>query len=280
MDAFAYACSTIPKDVADITPQWEPYVPQWYLDAKKPSSSPAPTSTTGGTNNSHTDLSEGAIAGISVAAVAAAIILGLIGLVIWRKDQKLKRKSKEVAQMADAMQPGGVQQRIDQLRYGGASSSEGEETRPGGGPQKKYYAHEGPSSNRHENASYQDQNLQPAPLFHLPSPHSRPEREYDAKTPYHRDSLDTPDPYAQPHPQTASPPQHYQPYPYERNASINRRVSQRSISDSLGTTTVTTSPVQQYSVEHGTRSSSNKERARLRERPPLYDEHGKKVVWG
>lgn len=268
MDAFAYACTKANKTLVDITTQWERYVPQWYLDSQSSSTTTAaagPTGATIVTNNSHNDLSDGAIAGISVAAIAAAVLLAICGLVFWRKDQKLKRKSREVAQMADAMQPGGVQQRIDQLRYGSSSDEDIRSEPVSKDHEHEYYAHVATSRDGHE-----------------------PQRGYVSSLPrFNLRTGGTPYPYANgaatPYPHgTAeflqSPRTAYQLYPYERN--VGRRVSHRSAmtgcasTDSMGTTAVTSSPLRRYSVDHDAGFDA------ARPRVPVYDEHGGKVTYG
>ncbi|KAH7392315.1 hypothetical protein DE146DRAFT_634467 [Phaeosphaeria sp. MPI-PUGE-AT-0046c] len=259
MNAFAYACNMVNKTLFDITPQWERYIPQWYLDSLPSTTTAAayPTSATIVTNNPHTDISEGGIAGISVAAITAAVLLAICGLIFWRKDQKLKRKSREVAQMADAMQPRGVQQRIDQLTYG---SSSDEDVRPEplqNNDKHEIYAHVGKSRDGNGEGG-QHGCLQSLPLFNLRT----------SSTPYPHGTAEL----------LQSPQITHQPYPYER--SIGRRVSHRSAmagrtsTDNMGTTAVTSSPVERYPVEHDVGNDTARSRA------PVYDEHGGKVTWG
>jgi hypothetical protein len=126
MESFAYACYQDSLLLADINDQWRPYIPSWY--PMKASSSP--NSTAGGPSSTATiitgapttSLSEGAIAGIAVGGLAAVILMAICGFCFWRSNKKLKRKSREVAHMADALQQGGVAQRIDELGRPGYES--------------------------------------------------------------------------------------------------------------------------------------------------------------
>jgi hypothetical protein len=127
MDVFAYACYEANKTLVDINDQWRPYIPTWYpmpTGTTTGSSSPtvgASTAATVITGLPTTFLSEGSIAGITVGAIGAVTIMAICGFFFWRNKKKLKRKSREVAQMADALQQDGVQRRIDELRYHSSS---------------------------------------------------------------------------------------------------------------------------------------------------------------
>jgi hypothetical protein len=153
MDAFAYACYKTNKTFADINDQWRPYIPTWYpIPTNTPTGSSSPTNRASTTATVLTSaptatLSEGAIAGIAVGSLGALIIMAVCGFFLWRAKKKLERKSREVAQMADALQQDGVQRRIDELRYGSEShdslSTAGVAKRPG---QQGVYGHYTPAS--------------------------------------------------------------------------------------------------------------------------------------
>jgi hypothetical protein len=122
MDAFAYACVSVNKPLVDINDQWKPYIPVWYLN--RPTSN-TPTSTATTVSNTATainsdvtsHISKGTVSGIAVAGVLAFGAMITCGVSYWRGRKKLKRKSKETAEIADALQVNGITQRIDQLNY-------------------------------------------------------------------------------------------------------------------------------------------------------------------
>jgi hypothetical protein len=128
MDAFAYACVKIHRPLVDINDQWKPYIPAWYLNRPLyPSSSltiPSPTVIVASTTVTiiagaiTSPLSKSAVVGVVIGSIVAFGAMSLCGIFYWRSRKKLKRKSREVAQMADALQQDGFTRRIDQLRYG------------------------------------------------------------------------------------------------------------------------------------------------------------------
>jgi hypothetical protein len=262
MDAFVYACYEANKTLADINDQWRPYIPTWYpISTKTPSGNPSPTtsaSTTATiiTGAPTTTLSEGAIAGIAVGAIGAVIIMAICGFFFWRAKKKLKRKSREVAQMADALQHDGVQRRIDELRYG----SESHDSLSAVGVAKSTPGHQGvygqynPAS--HGEGEYISTVPPPPPPPHMRGPRDRV------------NSLGTTA-------ITGAPNDIYvHPAEYEQGVGgyrAERRTDTHASQDSLGTTAVTTSPVQRYS--HDADGNGN------RSRPATYDEYGHKITY-
>jgi hypothetical protein len=130
MDSFAYACVAVNKPIVDIDDLWKPFVPAWYLNrptTSLPSSTATPglNSSTVAASNTPTvtsvsessHLSEGAVAGVVVGGVLAFSAMAVCSTFYWRARKKLKRKSKENAEIADALQNNGFTRRIDQLNY-------------------------------------------------------------------------------------------------------------------------------------------------------------------
>jgi hypothetical protein len=135
MDAFAYACYKDNNLLIDMNDQWRPYVPNWYPMSSSfvtPTGTAAPSAAaTIITGTPKPALSEGAIAGIVVGSLAAVTLMAICGVCLWSSNKKLKRKSREVAHMADALQQGGVAQRIDELGRPGYDSPPEELVRSG-----------------------------------------------------------------------------------------------------------------------------------------------------
>jgi hypothetical protein len=135
MDAFAYACVKVNKPLVDINDQWKPYIPAWYLNRPlnpSPSSTiPSPTAVVASStatviaNGITSNLSNGAVVGVVISSIVAFGAMSLCGIFYWRSRKKLKRKSREVAQMADALRQDGFTRRIDQLRYGQSDANLG-----------------------------------------------------------------------------------------------------------------------------------------------------------
>lgn len=63
-------------------------------------------------------LSEGVIAGIVVGSLAALAIFFSLSCWAWRNHKKAKRKSRENATLADAINPKGFAARIDEIKHG------------------------------------------------------------------------------------------------------------------------------------------------------------------
>jgi hypothetical protein len=135
MDAFAYACVKVNKSLIEINDQWKPYIPAWYLNRPlnpSPSSTiPSPTVIVASSTATiiageiASQLSKSAVIGVVVGSIVAFGAMSLCGIFYWRSRKKLKRKSREVAQMADALQQDGFTRRIDQLRYGQSDANLG-----------------------------------------------------------------------------------------------------------------------------------------------------------
>lgn len=70
-------------------------------------------------------LSESSIGGIAVGVSIAFALLLFLGWYSWRERRKATRKSRENAQLADALQRDGVQARIDELIYGAGGAAGG-----------------------------------------------------------------------------------------------------------------------------------------------------------
>jgi hypothetical protein len=135
MDAFAYACVKVNKSLIEINDQWKPYIPAWYLNRPlnlSPSSSiSSPTvivvssTATIIAGEFTSQLSKSAVVGVVVGSIVAFGAMSLCGIFYWRSRKQLKRKSREVAQMADALQQDGFTRRIDQLRHGQSDANLG-----------------------------------------------------------------------------------------------------------------------------------------------------------
>jgi hypothetical protein len=262
MDAFAYACYEVNKTLVDINDQWRPYIPTWYpISTKTPNSNPSPTTSTSTTATiiagaPTTTLSEGAIAGIAVGALGAVIIMAICGFFFWRAKKKLKRKSREVAQMADALQQDGVQRRIDELRYG----SESHNSSSAVGVAKSTPVHQDVYGHYNSASDGEGEYISTVPP--PPPPMRGPRSRHNSLgTTAVGTSLPT-DAYTHP----AEYEQGSGGYRAER-----RTDTLRASQDSLGTTAVTTSPVQRYS--HDTDGNGN------RSRLPMYDEYGHKITY-
>jgi hypothetical protein len=280
LGAFAKACTDVNRPLIDISERWKPYVPSWYGNSSTISIRPVTTAVTStaaaaAVNNSKPALRGGAIAGIAIGSLAAIALFLSLSCWAWRNHKKAKRNESEKATLADAMHPDGVQARIDEIKYGTSTSS----------PMALSFSDRTKSP------------LQPAPLFSHPDAcgnviqrtseerygplRSRNgavlESNYDPTTPMEEHYMPAPlnlrIPKSQDFLGTAAV-QHdahatYKPTSLDRSVGVGRssshRLRPRNSQDSMGTTAVTTSPVQRYSFDPYGRAE--------------YDEFGQKITY-
>jgi hypothetical protein len=272
MDSFAYACYKDNDLLIEMNEQWQPYIPSWY----PMSSSPATPTDTGAPSITATivtsaptlTLSEGAIASIAVSGLAAAIFMAICGFCFWRSNKKLKRKSREVAHMADALQQGGVAQRIDELGRPGYDLP-----LPPSPARNDSYSHYSPAKS--------DEELTPSPLRVRKASGGCVMSEYT--TPVSRESYD-PNGFHTP----KSPPEHQ--YNLDRRRSdLHGSLASfgtTAVRSHMGTTAVTSSPPLQYS--HSSDDMPQRPRYSYspndapafddRDRVVEYDLHGRKIT--
>jgi hypothetical protein len=241
MDSFAYACVTVNKPIADINDLWKPFVPAWYL-ARATSSVPTSVSSSAAIATTNTPplasvassshLSEGAIAGVAVGGVLAFGAMAICGIFYWRARKKLKRKSKENAQIADALQDNGFTRRIDQLNYGIPSDVSVE------APAAQHDAYGHDMYGQYKPQALAQRYSASSVLVSAPAPdanirHSRSSHSMDTTA-----VAFSPDPYGYYKPSGMPEPDRY-PSNHSRS---------RSSPDSQGVRAVTTSPLQRFSV--------------------------------
>jgi hypothetical protein len=218
--------------------QWRPYIPSWYplsSSSATPNSTAGPSATATIIAGAPTPaLSEGAIAGIAVGGLAVVVLMAICGFCFWRSNKKLKRKSREVAHMADALQQGGVAQRIDELSRPGYDSSPEDIVRSRSG----YDSPLPPSLVRNDSYSHYspaktNEELTPSPLRVRKASGEYTMPEYT--TPVARESHD--------------PNGFYTPksVPEPSYGLVRRRSDLHGSIASLGTTAVTSSPHLRYS---------------------------------
>jgi hypothetical protein len=243
MDSFAYACVTVNKPINDVDDLWKPFVPAWYLaratssGASHVSLSTAITATNPPTIapvTSKSHLTEGAVTGVAVGGVLAFGAMAICGIFYWRAREKLKRKSKENAEIADALQDNGFTRRIDQLNYGISSDVSVV------APIVQYDAY-GHDAHGHLKPQV------PTHLYNLaPVPKPAPAPAANIRRSRSSHNMDTaavgssPDPYGGHYKSSAMP----EPVQNPSNHSHSR-----SSPDSLGTTAVTTTALQRYSID-------------------------------
>jgi hypothetical protein len=272
MDSFAYACYKDNNLLIEMNEQWQPYIPSWY----PMSSSPATPTGTGAPSTTTTiitsapapTLSEGAIAGIAVGGLAALIFMAICGFCFWRSNKKLKRKSREVAHMADALQQRGVAQRIDELGRPGYDLQ-----LPRSPVRNASYSHYSPAKS--------DEELTPSPLRVCKASGGCVMSEY--ATPVARESYD-PNGFYTP----KSPPEHQ--YNLDRRRSDLHgslaSLGTTAVQSHMGTTVVTSSPPLRHShspddMPQRPRYSYSPGNARAfddRDRVIEYDLHGRKIT--
>jgi hypothetical protein len=301
MGAFANACMEVKNPLIDVVDQWKPYVPSWYHD---PQSATSTTSAAPSTNTTsaaavptdkpsgyHTTI--GVIAGIVIGAVVIAGLLGMCGWFAWSNQKKVKQKDREKAQLADAMNPNGVTRRIDELTWGPPSHEE---------LNRSAFSKSSPIQPRIESHYDVYGNYLPrvSEEHHkpvIPGPRYDPngsEGHYDNPTankehyvpgppiraPPSQASLGTTAVFPIPHSYGAYKPsspdcgiaRQRSPYDYGIGMRPSRRSDSRISDDSMGTTTVTASPVQSYSMEP-------LQTQPLHVRKPSYDENGRKITY-
>lgn len=239
--------------VHDITDAWKELLPDWYkqkhpnvtepttVPSETPSGSPSETPSET-PRETHHPLSAGMIAGISIGVIVVAVFLALIGYKLRSNAQKLKRRTKELAEANDAKHPDGVTQRQNQLLFGPPSHESLNPAAPANSPiQNPYIQYSHPTNEEHYPPS--------PPLFGLRD-QAIPEI-------------------------TPAPQQTYQAYPYERGVARHpsQRSARRTSHESLGTTAVASSHMQRYSYEPGPSLDAGRPKA------PVYDEHGQKVLY-
>jgi FtsZ-interacting cell division protein ZipA len=302
MSAFANACMEVKKPLSNVVDQWKPYVPAWYRD---PGSTPSVTTGVPSTNATSAAAipaaktpgyhpTTGMIAGIAVGAVAIAGLLCMCGWFARRNQKKAKRKDREKAHLADAMNPNGVTRRIDELTWGPPShenvnSSATTKSNSVWKPEPYYDAYGNYLPRMSEERS--SNTIVPGPRSNLDDPtgpYNSPtanEEHYipgpPIRAPPSRASLGTT--AASPSPrsyQAYKPPspdhgiaRQRSPYDYSVGRRPSRRPDSRMSDDSMGTTAVTASPVQRYSMEPPLQPQP------LNVRKPNYDEYRQKITY-
>jgi hypothetical protein len=227
--------------------QWRPYVPSWYplsSSSATPSSPAGPSATATIITGAPTPtLSEGAIAGIAVGGLAVVILMAICGFCFWRSNKKLKRKSREVAHMADALQQGGVAQRIDELGRPGYDLSPEEMVRSRSG----YDSPLPPSLVRNDSYSHYSpaktsEELTPSPLRmrKASGEYTMPEHTM----PFARESYD-PNGFYNPKP-IPEPPYGLGRRRFDLHGSI-ASLGTTAVTSNMGITAVTSSPHLRYS---------------------------------
>ncbi|KAF1919276.1 hypothetical protein BDU57DRAFT_135969 [Ampelomyces quisqualis] len=289
LDAFAYACYKVNKNVVDIPETWDSLLPSWYLLTPSSVSTPSVTAevTTAAPSAAitapNTRLSEGAIAGVSIGSFLALAFLALCGWTFYRNNQKLKRVSREKAQMADALNRHGVQNRIDELRYGHDRSDENLNTMPS---QASGTFNKPTEADHQEQEQYTPQQpletslkpLSPAPPYQSPPrhplsilPHQYPTRHPSRQEQLHHANIPHPLPLL---PSSFTPTPHNQGV--ARHPPHHPHLPAPTSQNSPGTTVVTPTTAQQY--EAGQREGWVIGSARPKVPKPVYDEHGRKIT--
>jgi hypothetical protein len=265
-------------------------MPAWYANTTSTSTSistsTAPSSTTSisAVDMKPVMLSEGVIAGIVVGSLAALALFLSLSCWAWRNHKKAKRKSRENATLADAINPHGVAARIDEITHGSpqqASTHLSDRTRsplqPAPNTQHDIYGNfiSRRSSDQYGyippiNPTMSEPSYNTNPT-HNPTP-SIVEEHYipdaipaplNIRSPLNARNLRT---------QNAAPiARHHTPDVYEvsKSRALSRSDSRiprpRQSQDSMGTTAVTASPVQRYSADGFGRVE--------------YDEFGQKIMY-
>lgn len=287
------------KPLVDVVDQWKPYVPTWYHDpGASPSATPSESATAIFTPKSpgyHP--TTGVIAGIAVSVFAVIGLLSMCGCVAWRNHKKAKQKDREKAQLADAMNPNGVTRRIDELMYGPPSHeslsttavTKSSPVQPQSEPQYDVYGNHLPrvSEKHYRPTSPQTQYNPTNPDDHYNNTTANEEHYVPAairREPRSRDILSTTavspsfKPYEAYKPSSPDPGlgRRGSAYDYGIGRRPSRRSDSRMSEDSMGTTAVTASPVQRYSIEAHQPQAMYDARRQGR---PSYDEYGQKITY-
>ncbi|KAH3920170.1 hypothetical protein HBH56_000790 [Parastagonospora nodorum] len=290
LEAFAAACMDDKIPILDIPSRWQVLMPAWYANTTSTSTSisisAAPSSTTSisAVDVKPVILSEGVIAGIVVGSLAALALFLSLSCWAWRNHKKAKRKSRENATLADAINPHGVAARIDEITHGSpqhASIHLDDRTKsplqPAPNMQHDFYGNLIPRRSSDQYGYIPPINPTMSELSYHTNPTYNPtpsivEEHYipdaipaplNIRSPLNASNLRT---------QNATPiPRHQIPDVYEAykpralSRSDSRRPRPKQSQDSMGTTAVTASPVQRYSADGFGRAE--------------YDDFGQKIIY-